>query len=177
MSVVAARMWGMAEWGSLRRIADPVVAAAPAGVRLRTRIRPTATEAEALTAMGELLGSVCRGELVERIGLGGLDRTAHAGGARSVNRPSPRCRRHGGQGRLPARWRISTSWGCGVWPPRWGSAHCSGGVGGSVRAASRPARAGGGHRIPRSRAAAAWVSQRRGTVHQDPPTGRVEETG
>ena len=71
-------MWCMAEWGSLRRIADPVVAAAPAGVRLRTRIRPTAKEAEALTAMGELLGSVYRGELVERIGLGGLDRTAHA---------------------------------------------------------------------------------------------------
>ena len=35
MSVVAVRMWGMAERRSLRRIGDPVVAAAPAGVRLR----------------------------------------------------------------------------------------------------------------------------------------------
>jgi IS605 OrfB family transposase len=78
MSVVAARMWRMAEGRWLRRIGDPVVAAAPAGVRLRTRIRPTAEEAEALTAMGELLGSVYRGELVERIRLGRLDRTAHA---------------------------------------------------------------------------------------------------
>ena len=68
----------MAEGRSLRRIGDPVVAAAPAGVRLRTRIRPTAEEAEALTAMGELLGSVYRGELVGRIRLGRLDRTTHA---------------------------------------------------------------------------------------------------
>jgi hypothetical protein len=78
MSVVAARMWCMAEGRSLRRIGDPVVAPAPAGVRLRTRIRPTAEEAEALTAMGELLGSVYRGELVERIRLGRLHRTTHA---------------------------------------------------------------------------------------------------
>ena len=68
----------MAEGRSLRRIGDPVVAAAPAGVRLRTRIRPTAEEAEALTAVGELLGSVYRGELVGRIRLGRLDRTTHA---------------------------------------------------------------------------------------------------
>ena len=68
----------MVEGRSLRRIGDPVVAAAPAGVRLRTRIHPTAAEAEALTAMGELLGSVYRGELAERIGLGGLDRSGHA---------------------------------------------------------------------------------------------------
>ena len=61
----------------LRRIGDPVVAASPTGVRIRTRIRPTAGEAEALTAIGKLLGSVYRGELVERIRLGRLDRQAH----------------------------------------------------------------------------------------------------
>ena len=72
----------MAEGRSLRRIGDPVVAAAPAGVRLRTRIHPTAAEAEALTAMGELLGSVYRGELVERIRTGSLG--SH--GPRSVAR-------------------------------------------------------------------------------------------
>ena len=48
MSVVAARMWCMAGGRSLRRIGDPVVAGAPAGVRIRTRIHPTAAEAEAL---------------------------------------------------------------------------------------------------------------------------------
>jgi hypothetical protein len=63
---------------ALRRIGDPVVAAAPAGVRIRTRIRPTAAEAEALSAIGELLGSAYRCELAARVGLGRLDREAHA---------------------------------------------------------------------------------------------------
>ena len=61
----------------LRRIGDPVVAAAPAGVRIRTRIHPTAGEAEALTAIGNLLGSANRGELAGRVRLGRLDREAH----------------------------------------------------------------------------------------------------
>ena len=60
----------MARGRSLRRIADPIVAAAPAGVRIRTRIHPTAAEAEALAAIGELLGSVYRNELAERVRLG-----------------------------------------------------------------------------------------------------------
>jgi hypothetical protein len=68
----------MASGRLLRRIADPVVAAAPAGVRIRSRIHPAAAEAEALTAIGELLGSVYRSELAERVRLGRLDRTAHA---------------------------------------------------------------------------------------------------
>jgi IS605 OrfB family transposase len=68
----------MANVRSLRRIGDPVVAAAPAGVRIRTRIYPTVGEAEALTAMGELLGSVYRGELAERIDHGVLDAEAKA---------------------------------------------------------------------------------------------------
>ena len=76
--VVAAGMWCVAGGWSLRRIGDPVVAAASAGVRLRTRIGARAEEAEALTAMGELLGSVYRGELVGRIGLGRWDRRTHA---------------------------------------------------------------------------------------------------
>ena len=74
MSVVAAGMWCVAGGWSLRRIGDPVVAAS-AGVPLRTRIGARAEEAEALTAMGELLGSVYRGELVGRIGLGRWDRS------------------------------------------------------------------------------------------------------
>jgi hypothetical protein len=61
-----------------RAIGDPVLAGAPAGVRIRTRIHPTAAEAEALIAVGELLGSVYRGELAGRVRLGCLDRTAHA---------------------------------------------------------------------------------------------------
>jgi len=68
----------MAKGRSLRRIGDPVVVAAPAGVRIRTRIHPTAAEAEALTAVGELLGSLYRADLAGRVRLGCLDRQAHA---------------------------------------------------------------------------------------------------
>ncbi len=63
----------------LRRIGDPVVAAPPAGVRIRTRIHPGAEEAAALTASGGLLGSQYRSELAKRIRLGRLDHKAHAG--------------------------------------------------------------------------------------------------
>lgn len=66
----------MAEHARLRRIGDRVVAAPPAGLRIRTRIHPTAQEVAALTAIGELLGSLYRGELAERIGCGVLDREA-----------------------------------------------------------------------------------------------------
>jgi hypothetical protein len=55
-----------------------VVAAAPAGVRIRTRIRPTAAEAAALTVIGDFLGSVYRSELAARVGLGRLDPKAYA---------------------------------------------------------------------------------------------------
>ena len=57
----------MAAGQGLRRIGDPVLAGAPAGVRIRTRIHPTAAEAVALMAVGELLGSVYRCELAGRV--------------------------------------------------------------------------------------------------------------
>jgi IS605 OrfB family transposase len=63
---------------ALRRIADPVVATAPAGVRIRTRLHVSEDEAAALTAIGQFLGSVYRGELADRIGCGGLDREGRA---------------------------------------------------------------------------------------------------
>jgi hypothetical protein len=69
---------GMAGKGSLRRIGDPLVAAAPMGVRIRTRIHPTVEEAQALTAIGAFLGSVYRGELAERNRRGVLDREGRA---------------------------------------------------------------------------------------------------
>ncbi len=61
----------------LRRIADPVLAAPPAGVRIRTRVHVSEAEASALSAIGEFLGSLYRGELAERIGCGVLDRDGH----------------------------------------------------------------------------------------------------
>jgi hypothetical protein len=67
------------EGARLRRVADPVVAAPPAGVRIRTRIHVSEAEAAALTAIGAFLGSVYRGELAERIDRGVLDRDGQAG--------------------------------------------------------------------------------------------------
>ena len=62
----------------MRRIGDPVVAAAPSGVRIRTRIHLSEAEAAALAAIGSFLGSVYRAELAGRVELGRLDRKAHA---------------------------------------------------------------------------------------------------
>jgi hypothetical protein len=62
----------------LRRIVDPVVAGGPAGVRIRTRIHPSADEAAALTAIGTVLGGLYRGELAGRVRLGRVDRQAQS---------------------------------------------------------------------------------------------------
>src|SRR3981081_3787766 len=78
LSVPAARMTCMGERGPLRRIGDPVVAAARVGGRSRTRIQLTGTEAAALAAVGAFLGSVYRIELAGRVELGRLDRASHA---------------------------------------------------------------------------------------------------
>src|ERR1700677_1194746 len=76
LSVPGARMSAMST--PLRRIGDPVVAAVPAGVRIRTRIHPSADQAAALTAIGGLLGSVYRSELAGRIRLRRVDRKAQS---------------------------------------------------------------------------------------------------
>ncbi|CAJ1504051.1 hypothetical protein [[Mycobacterium] burgundiense] len=64
--------------GALRRITGPVVAAAPAGVRIRTRIALTKSEAAAVASIGAFLGSVYRTEWAARVELGRLDYKAHA---------------------------------------------------------------------------------------------------
>ena len=71
-------MSSMGERRALRRIGDPVVGAAPAGVPVRTRLHLTDSEAAALAAIGSFLGSVYRAELAARVELGRLDHTEHA---------------------------------------------------------------------------------------------------
>jgi hypothetical protein len=78
VSVVAVRMWCMGERAPLRRVGAPVVAGAPSGVRIRTRIHLTEAEAAGVATVGSFLGSVFRAELAGRVGLGGLDRKSHA---------------------------------------------------------------------------------------------------
>lgn len=63
---------------ALRRITDPVVAAAPAGVRIRTRVHFSEAEAAAVVEIGSFLGSVYRTELAARVERGRLDHKAHA---------------------------------------------------------------------------------------------------
>ena len=62
----------------LRRIGEPVVAAPPAGVRVRTRVHLSGHETAALVAIGEHLGSVYRRELAQRVALGRLDPKQHS---------------------------------------------------------------------------------------------------
>ena len=109
----------MAGERALRRIGDPVVAATPAGVRIRTRIHVTAAEAAALAVIGDLLGAVYRGELAERIRLGRLDHKTHAAWRAQRKQAVTAVSSSRWAGAIPARWRINTSWGCAVWPPRW----------------------------------------------------------
>lgn len=56
--------------GGLRRIAAPFVVAAPSGVRIRTRLRPTGPEAHALKTIGDHLGHLYRTDLAARVALG-----------------------------------------------------------------------------------------------------------
>jgi hypothetical protein len=70
----------------LRRIGDPVVAAAPTGVRVRTRLHLTEHEAAALGMVGEYLGSVYRTELAGRVGLHDWTAGNTQPGGRSVSR-------------------------------------------------------------------------------------------
>ena len=72
-------MSGMAsERAALRRITDPVIAPAPAGVRIRTRIHLSPGEADVVAGIGSFLGSVYRAELAARVQLGRLDHKEHA---------------------------------------------------------------------------------------------------
>src|SRR6202453_4825244 len=78
VSVPRARMSAMST--PLCLIGDPVLAAGPVGVRIRTRIHPSANQAAALTAIATVLGGLYRGELAGRIRLGRVDHQAQSPG-------------------------------------------------------------------------------------------------
>lgn len=110
----------MGERRALRRIGDPVVvAAAPAGVRIRTRIQLTDAEAAAVLApIGSFLGSVYRAELAGRVELGRLDHAQH--GVWRAQRKQARTTVSSSRwaGRSPELSRTNTSWACERWAPR-----------------------------------------------------------
>ena len=63
---------------ALREIAAPFVAAAPAGARVRTRLRVSPGDAEVLTAIGRYLGSLAGRDLAIRCAEGRLDARGRA---------------------------------------------------------------------------------------------------
>ena len=63
---------------ALREIAAPFVAAAPAGARVRTRLRVSPEDAAVLTAVGCHLGSLAGRDLAARCGEGRLDARGRA---------------------------------------------------------------------------------------------------
>jgi hypothetical protein len=58
---------------ALRQIVGPFVAAAPAGARVRTRLRLTALDETVLRAVGRHLGSLAGRDLAARVREGRLD--------------------------------------------------------------------------------------------------------
>ena len=130
--------------------------------------------------IGALLGSVYRGELAGRVRLGRLDLKAHAVWRAQRKQALTAVSSSRWAGAITAWWRISTSWGCGDWPPRsricalrwrcWRLGACC------VPESSHRSRTAE-HSRPVA-APAARVSQRRGTVHQDPPpSGAADPVG
>src|ERR1035437_5684257 len=62
----------------LRALAESFVVAPPSGVTIKTRLRPTPAEEQALREVGTFLGSLYRADLVRRLGEGKLDPQATA---------------------------------------------------------------------------------------------------
>jgi len=65
-------------WPMLRVLAESFVVSPPSGVTIRTRLRPTPAEEQALREVGTFLGSLYRADLVRRLGEGKLDAQATA---------------------------------------------------------------------------------------------------
>jgi hypothetical protein len=86
----------------LREIAAPFVAAAPAGARVRTRLRVSARDAEVLTAAGRHLGSLAGRDLAGRCAEGRLDARGRAA-SRAV-------RKRALTGLSSSRWAGAITW-------------------------------------------------------------------
>jgi IS605 OrfB family transposase len=70
----------------LRELAEPFAAAAPAGARVRTRLRVSPRDAEALTAVGRHLGTLAGRDLAARCAEGRLDAKGQADSRRERKR-------------------------------------------------------------------------------------------
>lgn len=73
--------------GRLREIAEPFVAAAPAGARVRSRLRVSAEDEAVLWEVGSHLGSLAGRDLAARCAEGRLDAKGQAASRESGNGP------------------------------------------------------------------------------------------
>ena len=70
----------------LRGLAESFVVSPPSGVTIKTRLRPTPAEEQALREVGTFLGSLYRADLVRRLGEGKLDAQGRAASRRERKR-------------------------------------------------------------------------------------------
>src|SRR5674476_751410 len=70
----------------LRALAESFVVSPPSGVTIKTRLRPTPAEEQALREVGTFLGSLYRADLVRRLGEGKLDAQGRAASRRERKR-------------------------------------------------------------------------------------------
>jgi hypothetical protein len=70
----------------LRAISAPFVAAAPAGARVRSRVRASGQDAHVLAAVGVHLGSLAAADLAARVREGRLDGAGRAASRRKRKR-------------------------------------------------------------------------------------------
>lgn len=70
----------------LRKISAPFVAAAPAGARVRTRVRASSQDANVLAAVGAHLGALASADLAARVREGRLDGTGRVASRRERKR-------------------------------------------------------------------------------------------
>src|SRR5674476_1591067 len=140
----------------LRGLAESFVVSPPSGVTIKTRLRPTPAEEQALREVGTFLGSLYRADLVRRLGEGKL--AAQAGRPRdgNVNGALPQRRRRGGLARSPGRPRTSTTSRRVPWLPR---GPCSPRRAANLRSRSRPRSAVGSVRSPGTAARASGTAR------------------
>src|SRR5674476_1304468 len=70
----------------LRGLAESFVVSPPSGVTIKTRLRPTPAEEQALREVGTFLGSLYRADLVRRLGEGKRDAAGRAASRRERKR-------------------------------------------------------------------------------------------
>src|ERR1035437_2590745 len=101
----------------LRVLAESFVVSPPSGVTIKTRLRPTPAEEQALREVGTFLGSLYRADLVTRLSQGKLDAHGRARSRKVRKKYLTAQSSSRWPARSPGRPRTSTTSRCGHWLP------------------------------------------------------------